>query len=475
LKALSDENKDITNFVISGTIDFGFLIDPEMDCSLSGVNNATVNCSSNSNVIACGIIIGRIAKDGSSGKNDGIYTKNLIIHNNITFNIKSENSTSPIYGIYFNNTDVASTQNISATFNINSSTSPCTGLFYISADGNIIFDGNLNITSTNLSTGFNFEKHNGVMIINGVLNINSLNGIARGVSFQGESNGTTFLNGLIMVNSNSNDASCVRFLSEAYEKLIINGTLITRARAAGYGLYYGVINEMNQLIMNGIIMVSTYAGQAFGIFFTLNKGIITVSGLISVYAPSSKCIGFGSSREDTCLGVTSQVTFTPTSQLMVYTSSSNEVDLFHINDTTGSVITIGGTFFVSSVGTTRGCHYDYKSLQSNRGKVFFDDANLFVFGGSTNRNFDSKHYRGLGGVDEDNLPPQAILHHMKTYNQGRVINNALDATYVEAHEDSKINTSIKLCRENENFSLAYYDGIASGDEFGIDTKVPLKN
>lgn len=469
LKALSDENKDITNFVISGTIDFGFLIDPNMDCSLSGINNATVNCSTNSNIVGCGIIIGRIAKDDKSGKNDGIYTKNLTINNNITFNISSENSTSPIYGIYFNNTNATSTQHISAIFNINSSTSPCTGLSYINADGNIVFDGNLTINSTKLSTGLTFNRHNGITIINGVLNITSLNDISRGISFQNESNGTTFLDGLIMVNSNSNDASCVRFLSETYEKLIINGTLITHARTKGYGLYYGVLNQISQLVMNGIIMVSTYSGQAFGIYFTLNNGTITVSGLISVYAQNASCIGFGSllSQTTVCLGYTSHVTFTSSSQLMVYTSSTDEADLFHINDYNGSVITTGGTFLVSSTGTSYGFHYNYTGLQNNWGAVFFDADNLFVFGGATNYNFSSKHFTFN---EVNNLPPSVILHKMETYNQGAVVNNALDSEYVNTHDDPKINTSIKSCRENENFSIAYYDGKTSGDTYSIDTK-----
>lgn len=59
---------------------------------------------------------------------------------------------------------------------------------------------------------------------------------------------------------------------------------------------------------------------------------------------------------------------------------------------------------------------------------------------------------------------------METYNQGAVVNNALDSEYVNTHDDPKINTSIKSCRENENFSIAYYDGKTSGDTYSIDTK-----
>ncbi|GHU51485.1 hypothetical protein FACS189459_7270 [Bacilli bacterium] len=44
LKQLSLDHNGITNFVIKGSVDFGFLLDPNMDCHISGINNATVRC-----------------------------------------------------------------------------------------------------------------------------------------------------------------------------------------------------------------------------------------------------------------------------------------------------------------------------------------------------------------------------------------------------------------------------------------------
>ncbi|MDR3330457.1 MAG: hypothetical protein LBS76_04235, partial [Mycoplasmataceae bacterium] len=43
LKKLSDDNDNITHFVITENIDFGFLVNPDMDCHLSAKNNAIVN------------------------------------------------------------------------------------------------------------------------------------------------------------------------------------------------------------------------------------------------------------------------------------------------------------------------------------------------------------------------------------------------------------------------------------------------
>ncbi|GHU51045.1 hypothetical protein FACS189459_6100 [Bacilli bacterium] len=65
---MSDENEHIVNFVIDGDVDFGFLIDPDMDCHIFGINNATVQCNTvENNKTLVGVICGRI--DTNPGEN----------------------------------------------------------------------------------------------------------------------------------------------------------------------------------------------------------------------------------------------------------------------------------------------------------------------------------------------------------------------------------------------------------------------
>jgi hypothetical protein len=68
LKKLSADNNNETFFTIVEDVYFGFLVDPDMNCHINGINNALSHCVS-SNDSAVGVVAGR-RNDGSSSASD---------------------------------------------------------------------------------------------------------------------------------------------------------------------------------------------------------------------------------------------------------------------------------------------------------------------------------------------------------------------------------------------------------------------
>jgi hypothetical protein len=67
LKKLSDDNNHATLFTVVGHVNFGFLVDPDMDCHINGIGNALAICYANdlNTNMAVGIFVGRHVDDPS--------------------------------------------------------------------------------------------------------------------------------------------------------------------------------------------------------------------------------------------------------------------------------------------------------------------------------------------------------------------------------------------------------------------------
>jgi hypothetical protein len=68
LKSLSNANGGCTNFVVDGAVDFGLLVDPEMDCHIAGTDDGKIgidetNLNKGKNIV--GVVIGRKQKTGN--------------------------------------------------------------------------------------------------------------------------------------------------------------------------------------------------------------------------------------------------------------------------------------------------------------------------------------------------------------------------------------------------------------------------
>jgi hypothetical protein len=174
LKEFSEVNDNITHFVITSDINFGFLVDPDMDCHISASNGAIITCNGGLNS-ADGVFVGTTTDNCS-----GVYTKNLVIDSNVTFMISSPAHAT---GVYFNSTATNSTQIINGTFTI-SSTASFTEDYY-SAYG-VCFD----------STASGSITVNGTFAISGC--------IAYGVTFaDAATNSTQIINGIFTVIADS--------------------------------------------------------------------------------------------------------------------------------------------------------------------------------------------------------------------------------------------------------------------------------
>jgi hypothetical protein len=87
LKVLSDADPEHrTLFTIDGLVNFGLLIDPDMNCHINGINNASVNCATSLNLNACGVFVGR--NNGNMGQNWN-YRGNLQIDDNVSFSVQT--------------------------------------------------------------------------------------------------------------------------------------------------------------------------------------------------------------------------------------------------------------------------------------------------------------------------------------------------------------------------------------------------
>ncbi|GHU32947.1 hypothetical protein FACS1894166_07320 [Bacilli bacterium] len=145
LKKLSDDNDEISNFVINGSIDFGFLVDPNMDCYISGINEGSVTCDGKASN-AVGVLVGKTTTFTDP------YSKNLQIDSSITFTISSTGAANYSWSVLapeiLTNGDIS----INATFHASSDSYATSLLFKTRIVANkFTINGIFDISSTNAS------------------------------------------------------------------------------------------------------------------------------------------------------------------------------------------------------------------------------------------------------------------------------------------------------------------------------------
>ncbi|GMO14579.1 MAG: hypothetical protein Ta2E_05060 [Mycoplasmoidaceae bacterium] len=182
LKKLSEDSKGTTNFIIDGSVNFGFLIDPSMNCHISGKNNASVKFNTGS-YAGVAFIVGRTNNIG-----DFVYSKKLTIEESVSVDVFSLNNA---YGISIGEINGGGI-NISAIFSI-SANGYGTGLEVLNkVSGIVTISGLFNISSSSSSYAMYFwsEIYKSVLNISGLFSINSLNGDSYGINFDKISDST---------------------------------------------------------------------------------------------------------------------------------------------------------------------------------------------------------------------------------------------------------------------------------------------
>lgn len=163
------EHKEITTFYVSGQIDFGFLVDFDMDCHLVGVNHELTQIRMSGQ--GCGIIVGETTQPDAS--KPCIYTGNMDIENNMTFNISSSTYVS---GVNIGSIAPSSSITINGTFNLTSMTNVYGVDFGTSStiSGDVTINGTFALTSENNAYGVNiYSTNDSKQTINGTFTISS--------------------------------------------------------------------------------------------------------------------------------------------------------------------------------------------------------------------------------------------------------------------------------------------------------------
>lgn len=186
LKLWSINHNNTTEFIVDGTINFGFLVDFDMDCHLIGENNMLMLTDS-TGACGCGVVVG--SRDQPSSV--VVYSGNMNIEPSMTLNITfhGENH-SDLLGIIIY-VPITSYVTINGTFNI-SGNSVCRGVYIgstITDGSSLIINGNFSIYDFD-SDGWNFacgvyfnSNIDGSVIINGNFTIFASNDSTSGVYF----------------------------------------------------------------------------------------------------------------------------------------------------------------------------------------------------------------------------------------------------------------------------------------------------
>lgn len=219
LKALSIDHSNTTNFIISGNVNFGFLVDFDMDCHLTGVDDELMSWSGEGN--GCGVIVGNIRQPLSAVS----YSKNMYI-GKMVFTISCDNSvsgTASAYGVYINDTITNSTQTIGGVFAISSPHSAAYGVRVGSINSNLNING---VFSIHCNTGAGGVQFSGPittnnLVINGTFTLYSDDGIAFGIDFMSTTNGPIKINGVFTLYAHS--CRCINFASYTNSDIVVNG------------------------------------------------------------------------------------------------------------------------------------------------------------------------------------------------------------------------------------------------------------
>lgn len=352
LKALSNDNDGKTFFTIVGEVDFGLLVNPDMDCHINGTDNANVVCDSTS-TWAGGLVVGR-----NNVNNEYLnynYTGKLQIDDNVTFSVSSVQQ--PAHGVIVNSTLSVSVLTINGTFDVSSSASGAYGCYF------------------NNYTRSSSQTFNGKFNIHGYLNSS---GIYYNYPIYAENSNQTF-NGTYDVVSSAGNAYGVWILFgdttiSAGSTQICNGTFNIRADTnySAWGIYFvASIPERSKQIINGIFVVSSGGSAAYGIFIQGNTNVTSTQTINGVFTISSLGFSCGVSFYDIRGNTTINGTFT------IY-SSNNQCTGVTITQTfPNSTLTINGTFAIVTDSSGAPCVGVVFTDSANVGAFYMDDAHFF--------------------------------------------------------------------------------------------------
>lgn len=327
LKALSIDHHNITNFIVDGVVDFGFLIDFDTDFSLSGINNASIQWSGNG--IGCGVVVGsKLQPSGAI-----TYSGNMNIDSNISFNISSNNDS--VFGVYLGSTS--------------------TGL--ISINGNFILTSK-NISQGNVSGVF-FSNNTNSVNINGLFSITGGNTTC-GVMFDSVATGSININGVFSIYGPSGSSARyiygVYFKSAVMASVVINGTFAI-----------SIINSGSGSKIDGVYFASTVVGSSENI-----KGNFTISsgGYGYIDGIYFNGVAAGSSTIDGTFSISS--------------TTADSVNGVRFNNAIadGSTQTINGIFAIYRNGKTIYDIYYYASDPNRTGTISINGI-FALFGDST--------------------------------------------------------------------------------------------
>lgn len=297
LKALSDDNGGETFFTVTENINFGFLVDPSMDCHLNGINGAVVTCEITTGTLmnAVGIEVGSTTNNVSSA-----YVGNMTIDNNLSFVISSNIISAMVCGVRFNNIDSSLTQTINGVFELSSSS----------------------IASTICGVYFNKVASSNLAI-----------------------NGTFTLSAA----GNTSVAYCVYFNNIVIGSITINGTFTASSSDACYCVYF------NNTVSGSITINGTFTGSCVSVSFsyayvvyfneeTLNSLNLTIDGTftLSVFAPPtglSDCCGV-------CFKKTAGGNLTIDGTFAL--SATKQTYAVYFNDTVSGTLIMNSTQFFSN-------------------------------------------------------------------------------------------------------------------------------
>lgn len=320
LKALSQDHKGITNFTFKGAVDFGFLVDFDMDCRLYGTKDALMEWSGEGSNNGCGIVV------GNTETPDGVvaYDGDLYIDKSAKFNISSVSGS--VFGVTnFCSTTAKSKLTINGTFELSSTSGGAYGVYLEDCviGGSLTVNGTFNISSGTwwcfgvwiLTAGAGSNE-----TINGDFKIECISSTAWGVYFVGV---------------------------EANSKQVIDGSFEISANDGGGILLYDFAG-------------SATADGAFTIHQT-NALSATMEGVhCAAYSPSGSLVVNGIFTIDGCniIGVTIDATgnendsggwtVTINALFRLYGIYEGSVQGVHFSSITNGSLTINGAFMLNS-------------------------------------------------------------------------------------------------------------------------------
>jgi hypothetical protein len=274
LKEFSAVNGNITHYIVTEDISFGFLVDPDMDCQISAKDGITITCNGGTSE-AAGVIVGTI----DSGCT-GVYTKKLVIDPSVTFDVYSAAFT---YGVYFCNTAAGSIQTINGTFTVATiNSSHAYGVYFIEdASGNATINGTFVISSAYHAYGvyFNIATGGSTQTVNGNFTVHSTNNAAYGVYFDITAVGSIqIINGTFTVSADIYFAYGIYFYDYTSGNITTNGTFTIYS---SYGTAYGArgiefsatTSESVQTINGTFTVFSNFDRGASGVRFYHNVNV----------------------------------------------------------------------------------------------------------------------------------------------------------------------------------------------------------